>query len=195
MSVGRVVTAALTLTTAVLGVKVMTSADASGAPATSAPPAASTAASDTAMQQANALYALIYQYTPFRSDTNAAIWDVGGCRNLSNAQSQLRAIARKRQEQVEQLAALNVSKVPDHAQLVAALKKAWITSAQTDTAYANIAADLQTGCTSGAIKTDPSYQQADADAQAASTAKSEAARVWNSNADELGQLHISEPEL
>jgi hypothetical protein len=96
---------------------------------------------------------------------------------------------------VEQLAALNVSKVPDHVQLVAALKKAWITSAQTDTAYANIAADLQTGCTSGAIKTDPSYQQADADAQAASTAKSEAARVWNANADELGQLHIYEPEL
>jgi helix-turn-helix protein len=195
MSVGRVITAALTLTTAVLGLKVMTSADAGSAPATSPPPAASTSAADTAMQQADALYTLIYQYTPFRSDTDLAIWDVGGCRNLSNAQSKLRDLARKRQEQVEQLAALKVSKVPDHDQLAAALKHAWITSAQTDTAYANIAADLQTGCTSGAIKTDPNYQQADAYAQAAVAAKNEAARLWNSNADELGQLHISEPEL
>jgi hypothetical protein len=195
MSVGRVVTAALALTTTVLGLKVMTSADVGSPPATSPPPVASASAADTAMQQADALYALIYQYTPFRSDTDVAIWDVGGCRNLSNAQSKLRDLARKRQAQVEQLAALKVSKLPDHEQLVAALKHAWITSAQTDTAYANIAADLQTGCTSGAIKTDPNYQQADAYAQAAFAAKNEAARLWNSNADELVQLHISEPEL
>src|SRR6266567_1488741 len=117
------------------------------------------------MQQADALYMIIYQFTPVRSDANDAIWDVNGCRNLSNAQSKLRAIARKRQEQVEQLAVLDVSKVPDHVPLVAALRHAWITSAQSDTAYANIAADLQSSCTSGAIRTDPNYQRADDYAQ------------------------------
>lgn len=194
MSIGRVVTAALALATAVLGVRAVVSADTGNISVTSPPPASASSA-ETAMQQADELYAVIYQFTPFRSDANDAIWDVNGCRNLSNAQSKLRAIARKRQEQVEQLAALDLSKVPDHSRLGAALKHAWITSAQTDTAYANIAADLQTGCTSGAIKTDPSYLQADADAQAATAAKAEAAQLWNANADALGQLQISEAEL
>lgn len=191
VSISRVATVALTLVTAVLGVKVL--AQGTGdAPANSGNPVpAATSPGGTAMQQADALYMLIYQFTPMRSDANGAIWDLNGCRNLSNAQSKLRAIARKRQEQVEQLAVLNVSKVPDHVQLVAALRHAWLTSAQSDTAYANIAADLQTGCTSGAIQTDPNYQQADDYAQAASAAKAEAAGLWNANADALGQLRIS----
>ena len=193
--ISRMATVALTLVTAILGLKVL--ADGTGAtPANSPnPPPVSATPADTAMQQADALYMLIYEFTPMRSDANDAIWDVDGCRNLSNAQSKLRAIARKRQEQVEQLASLNVSKVPDHAQLVAALRHAWLTSAQSDTAYANIAADLQTGCTSGAITTDPNYQQADDYARAAASAKAEAAQVWNSNADALGQLRISDVEL
>jgi hypothetical protein len=187
--IGRVATAALTLATAFLGLKVWSVG--TGDSPVAGPPPASARPANTAMQQADTLYALIYQFTPFLSDANGAVWDVNGCRNLSNAQSRLRAIARKRQEQVEQLAELDVSKVPDHSRLVAALKHAWITSAQTDTAYANIAADLQTGCTSGAIRTDPSYQQADADDQAAKAAKTEAAQLWNANADSLGQLHIT----
>jgi hypothetical protein len=193
LRVGRVATVALTLTTAVLGLRVLSEGTGNTA-ATSRPPT-STSPATTAMQQADELYVLIYQFTPWRSDANDAIWDVSGCRNLSNAQSKLRAIARQRQAQVEQLAMLDVSKVPDHVQLVAALKHAWITSAQSDTAYANIAADLQTGCTSGAIRTDPNYQQADAYARAAAAAKAEAAQLWNTNADALGQLSITGGEL
>jgi helix-turn-helix protein len=194
VSISRVATVALTLITAVLGVKVAQGTGAVQANSANPVPAA-TSPGGTAMEQADALYMVIYEFTPMRSDANGAIWDLSGCRNLSNAQSQLRAIARKRQEQVEQLAVLNVSKVPDHVQLVAALKHAWLTSAQSDTAYANIAADLQTGCTSGAIETDPNYQQADDYAQAASAAKAEAAGLWNANADALGQLRISGAEL
>jgi hypothetical protein len=194
VSVGRVATVALTLATAVLGLRVAMPEGTGSTPA-SGRPEASASPAGTPMQQADALYALIYQFAPMRSDANDAIWDVTGCRNLSNAQSKLRAIARKRQEQVEQLATLDVSKVPGSVPLVTALKHAWITSAQTDTAYANIAADLQSGCTTGAVRTDPSYQQADTDAQAASAAKIEAARLWNANADELGQLRISVAEL
>lgn len=195
MPIGRAATVALTLVTAVLGVRVL-SEGAAGSPANSPtqPPAAASP-TDTAMQQADALYLLIYQLTPVRADANDAIWDVNGCRNLSNAQSKLRAVARKRQAQVEQLAALDVSKVPDRVRLVAVLRRAWLTSAQTDTAYANIAADLQTGCTSGAIRTDPNYQQADDYAQAATAAKAEAARLWNNNADALGQLRMSGADL
>jgi hypothetical protein len=193
--VSRVTTIALTLATAILGLRVLADGAGNTSATTSSPPPATVSPGGTAMQQADALYMLIYQFTPMRSDTNDAIWDVNGCRNLSNAQSKLRAIARKRQEQVEQLAVLNVSKVPDHEQLVVALNHAWLTSAQSDTAYANIAADLQTGCTSGAIRTDPNYQQADIYAQAATAAKAEATRLWNANADALGQLRISDDEL
>jgi hypothetical protein len=195
MPISRVATVALTLVTAVLGMKVFAEGTGSGPSAGPGASPVSASPSESPMQQADALYLLIYQFAPMRSDTNDAIWDLNGCRNLSNAQSKLRAIARKRQEQVEQLAALNVSRVPDHAQLVAALKHAWLTSAQSDTAYANIAADLQSGCTSGAVRTDPNYQQADNYAQAATAAKAEATRVWNNNADELGQLRIFDAEL
>lgn len=195
LPLSRVATLALTVITAVLGMKVL--AEGSGNTAANSPntPRASASPADSPMQQADELYMLIYQFAPMRSDTNDAIWDLNGCRNLSNAQSKLRAIARKRQEQVEQLATLNVSRVPDHDQLVAALRHAWLTSAQSDTAYANIAADLQSGCTSGAIQTDPNYQQADNYAQAATAAKAEATRVWNNNADALGQLRIFDAEL
>jgi len=195
LPLSRVATLALTVITAVLGMKVL--AEGSGNTPAAGPnaPRASASPADSPMQQADELYLLIYQFAPMRSDTNDAIWDLNGCRNLSNAQSKLRAIARKRQEQVEQLTALNVSRVPDHDQLVAALRHAWLTSAQSDTAYANIAADLQTGCTSGAIQTDPNYQQADNYAQAATAAKAEATRVWNNNADALGQLRIFDAEL
>ncbi len=195
LPLSRVATLALTVITAVLGMKVL--AEGSGNTAATSPntPRASASPADSPMQQADELYMLIYQFAPMRSDTNDAIWDLNGCRNLSNAQSKLRAIARKRQEQVEQLGTLNVSRVPDHDQLVAALRHAWLTSAQSDTAYANIAADLQSGCTSGAIQTDPNYQQADNYAQAATAAKAEATRVWNNNADALGQLRIFDAEL
>lgn len=193
LPIGRMATVALTLTTAVLGLRVLSEGASNTAAAS--PPRPSTSPAATAMQQADELYTLIYQVTPWRSDANDAIWDVSGCRNLSNAQSKLREIARKRQVQVEQLAALDSSKVPGNVQLVAALKHAWMTSAQSDFAYANIAADLQTGCTSGAIKTDPNYQQADADARAAVAAKAEVAQLWNANADALGQLWITGAEL
>ena len=193
--IGRMATVALTLVTAVLGLRVL-SEGTGGTPVNSPnPPPVSASSAATAMQQADALYMVIYQFTPVRSDANDAIWDVNGCRNLSNAQSKLRAVARERQAQVEQLAALDVSKVPEHARLVAALRHAWLTSAQSDTAYANIAADLQTGCTSGAVSMDPNYQQADDYAQAASAAMAEAAQLWNTNADALGQLRISDDEL
>jgi len=193
--ISRVAMLTLTVATAVLGMRVLAEGSGSIPAASPNAPRATASPADSPMQQADELYMLIYQFAPMRSDTNDAIWDLNGCRNLSNAQSKLRAIARKRQQQVEQLAALNVSRVPDHDQLVAALKHAWLTSAQSDTAYANIAADLQTGCTSGAIRTDPNYQQADNYAQAATAAKAEAAQVWNANADALGQLRISDAEL
>lgn len=191
--ISRAATVALTLVTAILGMRVM-SEGTGNAPA-AGPALVSAGPTDTPMQQADALYALIYQFTPWRLDTSDALGDLSGCRNLSNAQTRLRTIARKRQEQVEQLAVLNVSKIPGSAGLVDALKHAWITSAQSDTAYANIAADLQPGCTSGAVTTDPNYQQADADARAAAAAKNEAARLWNANADALGQLPLAGSEL
>lgn len=191
--ISRVATVALVLVTAILAMRVFS--DGTGnTPATSAPPVSAIPA-DTPMQQADALYTLIYQFTPWRSDANDAVWDVSGCRNLSNAQSKLRTTARLRQAQVEQLAELHVSKIPGNARLVAALQHAWLASAQSDTAYANIAADLQSGCTSGAISTDPNYVQADADARAATAAKNEAAQLWNANADALGQLKITGADL
>lgn len=193
-SISRMVTVALALLTVALGVRVLVPAGAGAAPAIALPPL-SDGPVETPMQQADSLYLLIYQYTPWRAGATDAFWDVNSCRNLSNAQSKLRTIARSRQQQVETLATLDVTKVPDGSRLVVALKHAWLASAQSATAYANIAADLQAGCSTGAIATDPNYQQADAYAQAASAAKAEAAQLWNNNADGLGLPRITGNQL
>jgi hypothetical protein len=191
LSIGRVATVALTLATAILSLKVAVP-DSSSNAAVAAPPANSTS---TPMQQADQLYAVIYQTTAMRSDASDAMWDLNSCRNLSNAQNKLRNIARQRQAQVEQLGSLDVAKVPNSVQLSTALTEAWLDSAQTATAYANIAADLQTGCTTGAYARDPNYKLADQCAAAAGAAKAQAAQLWNINAHKLGLLQISADEI
>ena len=150
---------------------------------------------DTSLQQADAIYRVIYEFGPLRTDATDAVWGLGSCRDVAVARSRLQAVAQRRWQQVDQLAALDVSKVPDGAQLITALRQAWSTSARSDIAYANIAADLQSGCGSEAVKNDPNYQEADAASQLATAAKAAAARLWNSEADALSQLPISESEL
>ena len=138
---------------------------------------------------------LIYQFGPLRTNAQDAVSDLGSCRDLATARFRLQSIAQRRWQQADQVAALDVSDIPDGAELVAALRKAWIASALSDESYADVAANLESGCASGSMNVNPNYQEADTASRLASDAKTAAAQLWNARADALGQLPISASDL
>jgi hypothetical protein len=171
-----------------------------GSPAAPAAGGSSPSASASkagAKQQADQIYLLIQQSGQLRSDANTAVIDVNGCKNLSDAQSALAATAQKRQTQADSVAKLDVSGIKNGAQLVSRLQQAWTASAQYDTAYAQIAGDMQSGtCKTSAVKKDSNYKAASAAAGDADTAKSAAAQLWNDNvASALGEAQVTEAKL
>jgi hypothetical protein len=173
----------------------MSGGSGAGTPQVRGTVSASASAAATAKQQADAIYLVINESGQLRSDANNSVSDVNGCRNLPAAQSLLQTTGQKRQSQADQVAKLDVSKIPNGVQLVAALKQAWTSSAQSDAAYASIAADLGSNCKPASVRKDPNYAAADAGGRSASSAKSAAAQLWNADADSLGQTQISESKL
>lgn len=147
-------------------------------------------------QQADQIYQLIQQSGQLRSDANTAVVDVNGCKNLTDAQSTLSSTAQKRQAQADSVGKLDVSGIQNGAQLVSQLKAAWTASAQYDTAYAQIAGDVQTGCKSTDVRKDSNQSAANQAASSADTAKSQAAQLWNDNvATPLGESQVSSDKL
>lgn len=181
---------------AVIGVAVMLSGGGGTAkPRATATHSASAAASTSPQQEAAAVFQIIDRSGQLRSDANGAVVEVSACRDLSAAQSLLQSTAQKRQSQADEVAKLDVAKIPEGAALVQALQQAWTASAQADTAYAGIAADLASGCKPAQVKKDPNYQVADDAGRSATNAKDQAAQLWNNNAVSLGQQPIAAGRL
>jgi hypothetical protein len=154
------------------------------------------ASKTTPKQQADQIYQLIQQSGQLRSDANTAVVDVNGCKDLSNAQSTLTSTAQKRQAQADNVGKLDVSGIQNGAQLVSQLKAGWTASAQYDTAYAQIAGDVQSRCKSDNVHKDSNQQAANQAAGAADTAKAQAAQLWNANvATPLGESQVSSDKL
>lgn len=161
----------------------------SGTPTTAASKA-------TPKQQADQIYQLIQQSPQLRSDANTGVIDVNGCKNLADAQTLLSATAQKRQAQADSVAKIDVTGIANGAELVSQLKAAWTASAQYDSAYAQIATDLQGNCKPSAVKKDQNYQTSNQQAVAADNAKQKAAQLWNDNvAAALGESQITEGRL
>jgi Skp family chaperone for outer membrane proteins len=107
---------------------------------------------------------------------------VTGCKDLADSQNALTTTAAKRQAQADGVAKLDVSKITNGAELVAQLQAAWTASAQYDTAFAQVAGDMQgVTCKSSVVKKDSNYKAASQAASAADTAKTAAAQLWNDN--------------
>lgn len=182
---------------AVIGFAIANSGGPSGASA--GPPGgtpSATASKTTPKQQADQIYQLIQQSSQLRSDANTGVVDVNGCKDLANAQSLLSSTAQKRQAQADSVGKLDVSGIQNGAQLVGQLKAAWTASAQYDTAYAQIAGDMQSSCKTTEVRKDSNHQAADQAATAADNAKSQAAQLWNDNvATPLGESQVDSGKL
>ncbi|HEU5427672.1 MAG TPA: hypothetical protein VFU74_12410 [Actinocrinis sp.] len=147
-------------------------------------------------QQADQIYQLIQQSGQLRSDANTGVVEVNSCKNLADAQTLLSDTAQKRQAQADSVAKIDVTGIQNGAELAGQLKAAWTASAQYDSAYAQIAGDLQGNCKTSAVKKDPNYQTTNQQAVAADNAKKAAAQLWNDNvATPLSESQITEGRL
>ncbi|MFJ9816724.1 hypothetical protein ACIRU3_15880 [Streptomyces sp. NPDC101151] len=158
---------------------------AASAPATdgSASPAA-----DPAEQQAVALDKLLADSGSSRASVIQAVANVKQCNNLGQASSDLRNAAKQRADLVTRLGKLSVDKLPNNAELTAALTKAWQASASADNHYAAWAdqAGSGKGCKKGHARVTGQTQAGNRESGTASAQKVKAAALWNSVAQKYG---------
>ncbi|MGW3134696.1 hypothetical protein [Streptomyces sp. NPDC001139] len=143
---------------------------------------------DPAKQQAVALDKLLADSGNSRASVINAVADVKACRNLGGAASDLRAAAKQRGELVTRLSGLSVDRLPNHADLTAALTKAWQASASADNHYAAWADQVggRKGCHKGQARGTGQTAAGNAASGIASQQKLKASRLWNAIAKSYG---------
>ena len=161
-----------------------------GTPSTTVAPTTSTSTSTTlspqALGQGQALTSLLSQSSGSRSQVGSATAAIAACGDTAGAQSTLTAAQASRQALVSQLGQLDLSALPQSSALTSALTSAWQSSASSDGAYAQWAADEQAKTCVPNDTSDASYQAALADDGHASTAKNQFTSLWNPIATSLG---------
>ncbi|MEU6660546.1 hypothetical protein [Streptomyces sp. NPDC046821] len=159
-----------------------------GSKANDAKPAAATApsesaspAADPAKAQAVALDKLLADSNNSRSTVIRAVADIGACRNLGSAATDLRDAATQRNSLVTRLSGLSVDKLPDNAALTQSLTKAWHASASADSHYAAWADQVggKNGCKKHHARVTQERHAGDQASGTASTQKTEASKLWN----------------
>ncbi|MGW2558289.1 hypothetical protein ACWCXB_03380 [Streptomyces sp. NPDC001514] len=153
------------------------------AAATSPAPGSTTqGAADPAKAQAEALDKLLADSNNSRAAVIRSVDSIKKCQNLDQAAEDLRGAAEQRRGLVTRLEGLSVDKLPDHAALTGALTQAWNASAKADDHYAEWAGQVggKKGCRDGRARQTSQYAQANKASGDATTAKREAAGLWNS---------------
>ncbi|MGX1756255.1 hypothetical protein ACWIG5_04955 [Streptomyces lydicus] len=143
---------------------------------------------DPAEAQAKGLDALLGDSNNSRSSVIGAVNGIKTCSNLGGAAKDLRAAAGQRNDLVKRLQQLPVDKIPNHAQLTAMLTKAWQSSAAADNHYAAWAGQVgsKKGCHKGKARPSGQAAQGNAASGQATTAKKQAAQIWNPLAKKYG---------
>ncbi|TJZ53128.1 hypothetical protein FCH28_17405 [Streptomyces piniterrae] len=143
---------------------------------------------DPAEGQAKELDALLGDSNNSRASVISAVNSIKTCDNLGGAAKDLRAAAAQRNELVTRLKQLQVDKIPNNAQLTAALTKAWQSSASADNHYAAWAGQVagKKGCPKGKARVTGQTAQGNAASGEATRAKQQAAKTWNPIARKYG---------
>ncbi|WP_406321406.1 hypothetical protein [Streptomyces sp. NBC_00519] len=145
-------------------------------------------AADPAKQQAVALDKLLADSGDSRASVIRAVADVKGCKNQTQAASDLRDAAKQRTQLVTRLSGLSVDKLPNHDALTASLTKAWRASAAADNHYAAWADQVggKKGCKKGQARPTGQTQAGNRSSGTASAEKVRAAQLWNAIAKTYG---------
>ena len=146
------------------------------------------ASADPAKEQAVALDKLLADSGDSRDSVVKAVGNVRKCAALGQAATDLRNAAKQRDGLVTSLADLSVDKLPNHAQLTAALNTAWKASSAADTHYAAWADQTagKKGCRKGQARNTGQTAAGNRESGTATTQKAKAAKLWNSIAQTYG---------
>ncbi|MGW1757202.1 hypothetical protein [Streptomyces mirabilis] len=157
----------------------------------------SSSGADPAKAQAVALDKLLADSNNSRDSVIKAVENVKVCNNLDQAASDLRDAAKQRSELVTRLGGLSVDKLPNNAQLTAALNSAWQASASADNHYAAWADQVKDkkGCRKGHARSTGQRTAGDQASGTASAQKAKAARLWNSIASTYGLTRRTTTQL
>jgi hypothetical protein len=141
--------------------------------------ATSPASTETAQQQADAVYQLVQQAKTLRSDISGGVDKLEAC-DVSGAQSEIDSTAQARASAAAAVAKLPVGKISGAAALLTDLQTAWQDSANSDQEYSKAAADFASGgCSKSAVKSDANFQAAQSASGSTANAKDAAASLWN----------------
>ncbi|SDL15774.1 hypothetical protein [Streptomyces indicus] len=146
------------------------------------------AAPDPAKAQAVALDKLLADSNNSRDAVIRSVEAIKSCKNLGRAAQDLREAADQRNSLVSRLAELNTDKLPQQQKLRDALNKAWKASASADDHYAAWAGQVagKKGCPKGTARSTNQSQAGNRASGEATTAKREAAPLWNAIAKQWG---------
>ncbi|KAF4405112.1 chromosomal replication initiator protein DnaA [Streptomyces lycii] len=147
-----------------------------------------TPAADPAEKQAKDLDALLADSNDSRSAVINAVKNIGACKNLGQAATDLREAAEQRNGLVTRLSEISVDELPGHEELTASLNSAWKASAAADSHYAAWAdqAAGKNGCKKGKAKHTGRTAAGNKASGEATTAKKKAAGLWNPIAKKYG---------
>ncbi|MCC9740914.1 hypothetical protein [Streptomyces sp. MNU89] len=146
-------------------------------------------AADPVKEQAEALDALLADSNNSRETVIKAVQNIGACKNLSKAASDLRDAAKQRNELVTRLGEISVDRLPGHASLTTSLTSAWKASAAADNHYAAWADQVASGkggCKGGKAKVTGQTAKGNTASGRATEAKKKAAALWNPIAKKHG---------
>ncbi|MFF4384313.1 hypothetical protein [Kitasatospora sp. NPDC001547] len=171
-----------------------TSAATAATPGTPSASGSGAAVDPEVKAQAQPLSDLLGTASDSRSSVVSAVASVQKCDKLPESQQALTAAAGKRRELQSKLGQLKTDKLPGGQQLVDQLNAAWTASALADDEYAAWAQDAQGAC--DAKKQDNQhYKNAVQASGTATTAKKQAATLWNAIAGQTGLPNRSDGDL
>ncbi|MFD4234791.1 hypothetical protein [Streptomyces sp. NPDC058542] len=147
------------------------------------------AAPDPAKPQAEELDKLLADSNNSRAAVISAVEKIKSCKDLDQADTDLKGAAQQRRDLVTRLEGLTVDKLPRNAELTASLNRAWKASAAADEHYATWARQAKKNksvCKGGQARSTSETAKANQQSGVATQAKREASKLWNAIAAKYG---------
>ncbi|MEU0162479.1 hypothetical protein ABZ154_27640 [Streptomyces sp. NPDC006261] len=156
------------------------------------------AAVDPAKPQAEALDKLLADSNNSRAAVISAVEKIKSCKNLDQANTDLKGAAQQRRDLVTRLEALTLDQLPQHEALNSSLTRAWKASAAADEHYATWARQAKKQkhvCKGGQARSTNETARANQQSGVATKAKQEASGLWNAIAEKYGLTKHTPVEL
>lgn len=163
-----------------------------------ADPTTEAAPPDPAKPQAEALDKLLADSNNSRAAVISAVEKIKSCKDLDQADTDLKGAAQQRRDLVTRLEGLTVDELPQNAELTASLNRAWKASAAADDHYATWARQAKKNksvCKGGQARSTSETAKGNQQSGVATQAKREASKLWNTIAAKYGLTKHAYTEL